>query len=69
MKHLKYVEEAVADIESMAGDDEAAHTKEDQLYYEILKLIAEGALSGEDAVLCAKEALKTVEIDFARWCA
>ena len=61
----EYVKEVVSEIERIKYDDESAHTKEDDLYRWILESIADG--SCEDPKSCAIEALKTQEIDFARW--
>jgi hypothetical protein len=60
------VRERVEKIRAMAGDDEAAHSEEDGLHQDVLAAIADGA---EFAPALAAEALKTVDIDFARWCA
>ena len=58
----------VAGIRAVAPkDDEAAHGAEDALYAALLRAIAEGRC--DDVAQCAREALKTEEIDFARWCA
>lgn len=48
-------------------DDENAHGEEDRLHQHVLLDIAQGTC--EDPAGCAAEALKTLEIDFARWCA
>ncbi len=52
--------------ESADYDDEAAHSEEDKLREQVLEAIVEGS---PDPVALAKVALKTREIDFARWCA
>lgn len=57
----------VEDIRKMADDDEAAHGSEDGLYERVLQAIADGTC--EDPAVCAREALKTRDINFARWCA
>ena len=49
------------------GDDEALHSKEDNLHIAVLKAIADG--SAKDPVRCAKAALETLDFDFSRWCA
>lgn len=56
---------AVAEIEKNKDDDERAHSEENRLHAAVLRYYAEG---GTDPEL-AREALKTQEIDFARWCA
>jgi hypothetical protein len=54
-------------IRTISGDNEAAHTREDDLHKAVLKAIAEG--NCDDAAGCAAAVLKTLDIDFARWCA
>jgi hypothetical protein len=53
-------------IRAMAGDDEAAHVAEDAFRAAVLVDIASGA---PNAAALAAIALRTEEIDFARWCA
>lgn len=66
MLTVEDVEKRVAQIASVASDDEVAHIKEDGLWLEVLHVIAQGSpLSRE----LATAALKTRELDFARWCA
>lgn len=62
-----YVMKQVRYIEKIKGDDEAAHAMEDTLHYEVLAAIANGEC--ENIVVCASEAIKTADIQFARWCA
>jgi hypothetical protein len=56
----------VEEIRRLANDDEAAHSAEDRLYVDVMQSIADG--SCEDPSACAAAALKTLEIDFERWC-
>jgi hypothetical protein len=63
---VKDVQKWVRDIASMAKDPECAHAGEDGLHYDVLCAIAHGA---ENAQALAKEAIKTSEIHFPRWCA
>ncbi len=63
----EHVIQRVADIAASAGDDEGAHGMEDKLHQDVLQAIAMGTC--DDPVGCATEALKTLSIDFARWCA
>lgn len=63
----EWIEGQVRDIEAIAGDDEMAHGAEDQLHQEVLAAIANGETS--DPAACARAALKTQNIKFARWCA
>jgi hypothetical protein len=61
------VQRLVEAIRERAGDDERAHSQEDDLHQEVLKQVAEGA--PEPWCSLAREALRTKDIDFARWCA
>lgn len=54
-------------IKSQAHDDESAHSLEDHLYFDILKAISEGRCQYPKT--CAELAIKSQDIDFARWCA
>lgn len=64
---VKDVEHAIAKIDSCKGDDEAAHSYEDDLHMDVLRAIADG--EAESPVEMAALALTTKDIDFARWCA
>ncbi|MFW0909667.1 hypothetical protein [Bacillus altitudinis] len=57
----------VEDIRQVAEaeDDETAHGMEDELYIDVLGAIVNGA---DDPEKLAAEALKTLEIEFSRWC-
>ena len=61
------IEKRVANIAAMVDDDEAAHSEEDALHRDVLMAIAEGCC--EDPAACARAAMKTATLDFARWCA
>ena len=61
------VRQRVADIAACKGDDEHAHSMEDDLYFDVLAHIAAGLCA--DPKACANEATKSKEIDFQRWCA
>lgn len=61
------VRRRVQDIRECAGDDEAAHSMEDQLHQDVLQSIAD--FECDSPYVCAKLALETKAIDFARWCA
>lgn len=56
----------VRHIDNIRRDDEAAHAEEDTLHQDALQAIADGA---PNPAALATEALKTKNIDFARWCA
>ena len=66
---LNEVKLAVERIEQIAevGDDEMAHSREDDLHQAVLEYLARNAPGPWCAY--AREALKTQAIDFARWCA
>ena len=66
MLMIEEVRNEVARIKAMAGDDEAAHSAEDQLHANVLAAIADGHPFPEKIAL---EALRTLGIEFARWCA
>lgn len=57
------VRERVASIRAQSDDDERAHGLEDQLHQDVLRYLA------DNGHRIAAEALTTLEIDFARWCA
>ena len=61
------VKAAVTAIGSMSGDDEVAHGWEDELHFAVLKHIAKGTCKEPEK--CAKIAISTGKIEFARWCA
>lgn len=64
------VRQWVAQIESAMDDDERAHTMEDDLRERVLEAIANGEVTDIHAAReMAQEALKTGDLDFARWCA
>lgn len=65
---LDDVRRRVAALERWHDDDEAAHNDEDNLHQgDVLAAIAAGTCA--DPAACAAEALRTLKIDFARWCA
>jgi hypothetical protein len=61
------VKKRVEAIRQSRDDDEGAHSMEDQLYVDVLIAIRDGTIV--DATRCCEEALKTLDIEFARWCA
>ncbi len=61
------VKKRVAYIEACKRDNEAAHSAEDEIHQDVLRAIAEGRCA--DPAACAAEALKSLDISFARWCA
>jgi hypothetical protein len=65
--NLEDIHEALELIKTEAngGDDERAHVLEKELWFEVLKHIAEDR--GADLADFAREALKSKEIEFSRW--
>lgn len=56
------------DLMQQAGDDdEWLHGAEDKLHQWLLEAIAAGSCNDPEG--CAKEALRTKQLYFARWCA
>jgi len=66
MKNIDLYKNSLKELKIMAGDDEAAHSFEDDLHEKALQEIADGI---ENPSEIAKEVLKTKKIRFARWCA
>ena len=56
--------ERIASIRDKQSDDEAAHSREDELREDVLQAIADGA---DNAQALAKLALTTNDIVFCRW--
>ncbi len=56
----------VAKIEFCKLDDETAHSYEDSLHKSVLQAISKGHPESREL---AREALKTLDIEFCRWCA
>lgn len=54
----------ITEIIKRTGDDESQHGREDDLHHAVLLAIAEGA---PNAAELAREALKTLDLDFSRW--
>ena len=69
LTHDLTVEKVRAEVEritAIAGDDECAHSAEDDLHQAVLTAIARGEGPAQEL---AAEALKTLHVDFERWCA
>lgn len=56
----------VIEVATQVQDPEAAHSDEDKLLADVLQAIADGA---DDPSALAREALRSLEIRFPRWCA
>lgn len=67
IKRVNEVKKQVDSIKDSRRDFEAAHVLEDELYLKILRGIAAGTC--EDPQQVAKEAIKTQDINFPRYCA
>ncbi|UXC68588.1 hypothetical protein N4627_05685 [Limosilactobacillus vaginalis] len=63
---LSEVKDTVRTITECKDDFEMAHEMEDDLYKDVLKEMIAG---NPEAQAMAREALKTKQIDFARYCA
>lgn len=64
--------ERVEAIRAAAGDDEGAHSMEDELYRDFIAAIAQTVTDRgrpSAAAEVAQIVLMTQEIEFARWCA
>jgi hypothetical protein len=59
------IKQRIKEIEKIKDDDEQAHIKEDELWFEVLLAIAEGH---EEARGLATEAIQTRFVKFHRWC-
>jgi hypothetical protein len=63
-------EEIEARVARIAQEDsETAHALEDQLYLDLLKHIATGELTADEAAFMAEAVLTTQLLTFDRWCA
>ena len=64
---LDAVRQTVTAIRDIAGDPEAAHAAEDNLWGEVLAAIAHEDLDPDYARQLAAEAIRTADINFPRW--
>lgn len=64
--NVKQVKKRVKFVKDKAWDYEVAHGAEDDLYRDVLQVIADGA---ENARQLAQEAIKTQKINFERYTA
>ena len=63
---LQGIKDRLKEIRELAGDDERAHSLEDELYEVLLQHCA---IHCKQCGPLAIEALKSQEIKFERWCA
>lgn len=66
--NLKEIKARIDDIREVAGDDETAHAREDELYADFIAFVAENPMSRGLADK-AKLVLSTRDLKFERWCA
>ena len=64
VKTLDDVKRRVQGIAAVAGDDEVAHSREDDLHQDVLRAVAAGH---PDSGKLARAALRTRRIMFKRW--
>ncbi len=65
---LKKVNERLVEINNCKDDDEVAHSKEDDLFYDFVENIKNGNYKTKKEIeLIATELFKVRDIDFARW--
>jgi len=61
----QHIRDRVAEIQLVQSDDEVAHIKEDELYYEFVEYVGRtdrGKYGG-----LARELMEVRKLDFARW--
>lgn len=66
--NIKDIEDRVKSIDGCQRDDEEAHSREDNLYYDFIEYVASS--SGHDGAKLremAKAVLETKDINFHRW--
>jgi len=64
---LDEIEAQIEKIRQTKWDDECAHSMEDDLHQRVLRAISVGELA--DPKAAAELALRTLDIEFFRWCA
>ena len=64
---LSDIQKRIREIQQLENDPEAAHAAEDKLHIDVLRAISKHQCAAPE--LCAREALRTQDIGFARWCA
>lgn len=65
--NLEEAKRRVEAIRAIRGDDEYAHSAEDDLHRDFIRAVIAANLGEMSEV--AAEVLKTEEIEFCRWCA
>lgn len=64
---IKEIREKINNLKKIAGDPEAAHIEEDNIWHIVLRHVADGHQTRHGAAELAKMALETDEIKFDRW--
>lgn len=66
--NIEQIKETIAQINEIKSDYEAAHSMEDELFQDVLRAIANFD-DEDDPRELAREALKSLDLDFARYMA
>lgn len=65
---IEEIKKRVQEVNEYKGDDEVAHSLEDNLFYEFVDSIKNGEYETiEELIIASEEVMKVREIDFARW--
>ena len=65
---IEEIENRIKEIENDAGDDEAQHSAEDNLYLDFIKYVSKGSSNDIELMQMAKRILRVSKMDFARYC-
>ena len=65
--NVTHIKKRVEEIRECQHDDEKAHVLEDKLHQDVLTAIADGSCVVPRRA--ATEAIKTMDIEYSRWCA
>lgn len=66
--NIEEVKERLLEIKNISYDDEVAHIKEDELFYDFVEAIKDGKYKSIQQIIdIATELYKVRDIDFARW--
>ena len=64
------IKSRLEEIRRIAGDNERAHSAEDELHQDVLRAIADGDIEPLDSIReAARLALASIDIEFERWSA
>lgn len=67
MTAIERLEKEMLRITKMTGDPEGFHWEQDRLYERVLRLIAAGRLTGDDASAAADVCVRLSKTDATRW--